>query len=106
MLGEAEIVVRAQINSGRGLQGPEQAFLSQLRQPRSGARLQRRWLHAGTADSRIPKSANRRLSASCSGFGVVSNFSPRKTELAPARKQRACASALSASRPALNRTID
>ena len=51
------------------------------------------------------RSSNRR-SSSASGFGVVSSRSPRKTELAPARKQSACASSDSDRRPALRRTID
>ena len=37
---------------------------------------------------------------------MVSSFSPRNTEFAPARKHNACASSESASRPALRRTID
>ena len=48
---------------------------------------------------------NRAASSSCSGLGVVSSFPPTKMELAPARKHRACISALIVSRPADSRTM-
>ena len=59
---------------------------------------------ARSAACRACRTAARR--ASSPGFGVVSSRSPRNTELAPARKQSACASSVSDSRPALSRTID
>ena len=46
------------------------------------------------------------MSSSGSGFGVVSNFSPMNSELAPATKHSATASRESALRPALSRTIE
>ena len=51
-----------------------------------------------------PASRSSARSASTSGLPVVSSFSPKKTELAPARKQSICASRVSASRPADSRT--
>ena len=53
---------------------------------------------------RRPADSSIAMSSSRSGFGVVSSFSPKKIELAPARKHSSCASLLSAVRPAESRT--
>ena len=43
-------------------------------------------------------------SSDSSGFGAVRSLSPKKIELAPAKKQSACPSRVRAVRPALSRT--
>ena len=54
----------------------------------------------------MPSLAIRVASRSWPGFFVVSSLSPRKIELAPARKHSACSSSLICSRPADSRTIE
>src|SRR3989338_8298305 len=56
--------------------------------------------------SRRPILVKSWVSRSASRFGVVSSFSPAKIELAPAKKQSACASSEREARPALRRTND
>ena len=53
-----------------------------------------------------PSFANKAASALSPALGVVSNLSPVKIELAPARKQSACVLSLMLSRPADSRTIE
>src|SRR5215813_6656252 len=60
----------------------------------------------GVARSRNPSRPSNAWSRLRSGLGVVSSRSPMKIELAPARKQSACASSESESLPALNLTIE
>src|SRR4051812_23388822 len=48
----------------------------------------------------MPRRVSSARSRATSGLPVVSSFSPKKMELAPARKQSACNSSLIASRPA------
>src|SRR4029078_4010002 len=52
----------------------------------------------------MPLDSRRVASSLVAGFGAVSSLSPKKMELAPARKQRNCNSRLMRSRPALRRT--
>mmetsp|Transcript_18011 Transcript_18011/g.32233 ORF Transcript_18011/g.32233 Transcript_18011/m.32233 type:complete len:234 (-) Transcript_18011:668-1369(-) len=53
-----------------------------------------------------PRFLNMRLSASSSGFGVVSSFSPAKIELAPDMNIMACSDSLKRARPAESLTFD
>jgi hypothetical protein len=53
-----------------------------------------------------PSAANNSMSSLKAGFGVVSNLSPAKIEFAPAKKHKACASALIDNLPADKRTAD
>src|SRR5262249_57210839 len=58
----------------------------------------------GVLETGRPRARNSALSASSDGLGAVSNLSPKKIELAPARKQSTWSSRLMWSRPALRRT--
>ena len=55
---------------------------------------------------RIPSTPSICISSLMSGLGVVSNLSPAKIELAPAKKHKACPSWLIWVRPADRRTCD
>src|SRR5229473_3099303 len=84
----------------------EEVHLVQLfRGERPTPRAERRYFHVRGSSGATPASWKRAMSRSYSGLPVVSSFSPKKTEFAPAIMQRSCASSLICSRPAESRTI-
>ena len=108
--GKAEVVVRAEVDAAYGLQMTELGSRFEIGKLGENALVH---LHggviagyeaAGLHGSR-PRESSNKASSSGSGFGVVSNFSPIKSEFAPATKHNATASRDSERRPALRRTI-
>src|SRR5205807_8166462 len=77
-----------------------------LRGERVAALAERRDPHGLGSSGVMPAWWKNAMSCSYPGLPVVSSFSPKKMEFAPARMQRSCASSLICRRPAERRTFD
>src|SRR5581483_6240394 len=100
--GVAEVIVRGEIDAA-GRHQRTIAPCGTQRVESSRPTLQKLHDSLGTPAG-SPIARNRSSSASAAGLGAVSSFSPKKIELAPARKHNTCSSRLMRSRPALSRT--
>src|SRR5262245_55888751 len=107
MLRQTQIVVRREIDPLWGSQRSLQTGTFDFGQASANSSFQN-FVHCALVhrSNETPSFSNSPWSDWDSGFGVVRSFSPKKTEFAPARKQRACASGESSSRPALSRTFE
>src|SRR5262249_25553042 len=102
LLAVAEIVVGRKVDArGRGEPAIAAGFAQSF-----DLRLPARYEAHDAPGTGRPIACRNSTSPSADGFGAVSSLSPKKIELAPARKQSACSSRLMRSRPALRRTRD
>src|SRR5437588_2191979 len=101
-LAVAEVIVGGEINAVRPAQSAVAPLVPERLQLGLPAFFERHGALVWKAGS--PMARNRSASPSAEGLGAVSSLSPKKIELAPARKQRICSSRLILSRPALRRT--